>query len=391
MSSQAQPRRHDYKRLRRGVIAAALRRALSQPSRGRIISPMIEALHIVDNRARPDILEQLDMLAGAGERILSAGPPPAGMARPVKPVHCTMGSARLAGWRMRELVGTAQVIHAWSAQALWAGRELALATGRAPVLTIPAAPTTPDDWKTLRQAVGPGLVNVVAPTDFARRQLIAGQLPARFCHALPPAARALARPDEARGEVRGALGIGAGTKLLVAPDPLVRYAGHEYASWSHAILRHVPLDLRLAFPSSGPMADHMRFFAHTTGFDAEVHFTHGRFSVAQVIAASDITVFPQTRDVGVFTMAAAMAAGRTIVASNIGGMAELAGDGEVAALIEPGPRETSAGLLKLADDDDLARRLGRAARDWAAKMFDPSAVAAKLQAIYAAALETKAH
>ena len=133
---------------------------------------MIEALHIVDNRARPDILEQLDMLAGAGERILSAGPPPAGMTRPVKPVHCTMGSARLAGWRMRELAGTAQVIHAWSAQALWAGRELALATGRALVLTIPAAPTTPDDWKTLRQAVGPGLVNVVAPTDFARRQLI---------------------------------------------------------------------------------------------------------------------------------------------------------------------------------------------------------------------------
>ena len=78
--------------MRRKVIAACLRRALSRPACGRIISPMIEALHIVDDRARPDVLEQLDMLAGSGERILSAGPAPAGLARPVKPVHCTMGS-----------------------------------------------------------------------------------------------------------------------------------------------------------------------------------------------------------------------------------------------------------------------------------------------------------
>jgi len=239
--------------------------------------------------------------------------------------------------------------------------------------------------------VGPGLLNVAAPTDFARRQLIAAQLPARFCHVLPPAAKALARPDEARAEVRRALGVEASTKLLVAPDPLVRYAGHEYASWSHAILRHVPLDMRLAFPSSGPMADHVRFFAHTTGFNAEVHFTHQRFSVAQVIAASDITVFPQTRDVGVFTIAAAMAAGRTILASDLAPIAELTGDGEAATLIEPGPRETAAALLELAEDDDFARRLGRTARDRAARMFDPSAVAAKLQAIYAVALETKVH
>jgi len=349
---------------------------------------MIEALHIVDSHTRPDVLEQLDMLAGAGERILSAGPPPAGLARPVKPVHCTMGSARLAGWRMRELAGAEQVIHAWSDRALRAGRELALTTGRALVLTIPAAPTTRENWKALRQAVGPGLLNVAAPTDFARRRLIAGHLPARFCHTLPPAARPLARPDEARGEVREALGIDAGTKFLVAPDPLVRYAGHEYASWAHAILRHIPLDLSLAFPSSGPMVDHVRFFAHTTGFDADVHFTHGQFSVAQVVAASDIAVFPQTRDVGVFVMAATMAAGRAIVASGLGGITELAGDGEAATLTEPDPREIAAALLKLVEDDDLARRLGRGARDRAATMFDPSAVAAKLQAIYAAAIET---
>jgi len=352
---------------------------------------MIEALHIVDSQARPDMLDQLDMLAGADELVFSAGPPPWGIQRPVKPVHCTMGSSRLAGWRLRDLAGSARIIHAWSRQALWAGRELALTTGRAMVLSIPAAPTTPADWKTLRQAVGPGLLNVVVPTDFARRRLIAGQLPPAFCHVLAPAARAPANADEARGTVREALGIDGNMKLLVAPDPFVRHAGHEYASWSHAILRHIPLPLRLAFPSSGPMEDHVRFFAHTTGLDEEVHFTHGRFSVSQVIAAADIAVFPQTRPVGMACLSAAMSAGRAIVASGVGGMAELAPDGQAALLSGTGPRKTSAALMRLAEDDELARRLGRAASQRAGELFDPRAAAARLQAIYAAAVENKAH
>ncbi len=352
---------------------------------------MIEAMHIVDGLARPDVLEQLDMLAGADDRVFSVGPSPSGLAHPVKPVHCPMGSARLGGLRMRDLVGSAQIIHAWSPKALHAGRELALATGRAMVLTIPASPTTREDWKVLSQAVGPGLVNVVVPTDCTRRQLIAAQLPERFCHILPPAARTLAQAGQIRSEVRETLGIDEDTKLLTAPDPFVRYAGHEHASWSHAILRHALVDMKLAFPSSGPMADHVRFFAHTTGFDEEIHFTDGRFSVAEVLAASDIAIFPQTRATGVFALAAAMAAGLAILASNLDPMVELTGNGKVAVLAEPGPRETAAGLLKLADDDDLARRLGQAARDRAERMFDPAGVAEQLQTIYAAALETKTH
>jgi hypothetical protein len=352
---------------------------------------MIEALHIVDSQTRPDMLEQLDMLAGADDRVLSAGPPPPGLTHPVTPVHCTMGSSRLAGWRMRDQAGSAHIIHAWSTKALWAGRELALTTGRAMVLSIPAAPTIQADWETLRQAVGPGLLNVVVPTDFARRRLIAAELPPAACHVLAPAARALDNADEARRRVREALGIDANTKLLVAPDPFVRHAGHEYASWSHAILRHVPFELRLAFPSSGPMEDHVRFFAHTTGFDDEVYFTHGRFSVNQVIAAADIAVFPQMRDVGVACLCAAMAAGRAIAASGVGGIAELAPDGQAALLSGAGPRETSAALMRLADDDELARRLGRGASELASRLFDPGAAAQRLQDIYAAAMEAKAN
>jgi glycosyltransferase involved in cell wall biosynthesis len=138
------------------------------------------------------------------------------------------------------------------------------------------------------------------------------------------------------------------------------------------------------------MEDHVRFFAHTTGFDDEVFFTHGRFTVEQVIAAGDIAAFPQARDVGVVRLSAAMAAGLAIAASGVGGIAELAPDGEAALLSGAGPRETSAALMRLAEDDELASRLGQAARERAGVLFEPRAAAARLQAIYAAAMENKA-
>jgi len=303
-----------------------------------------------------------------------------------------MGSARLAGWRMRDQAGDAPIVHAWSQRALLAGRELALATGRAMVYSVPAAPAEPADMEDLRKAVGPGLLNVVAPTRFAVGRLVAAGLPERFCHTVAPAARPLSAADaaDARGRVREALGIGGGVKLLVSPDPFVRGAGHEYASWSHAILRHIPLELRLAFPSAGPMEEHFRFFAATTGFDEEVHFTQGRLAAAEVIAAADFAVFAQERDCGPMTMASAMAAGVPVAASGAGSLVELADGGRCGLLMGTGPRQTSAGLLKLVSDDSLAADLARSAAQAAQILFTPATVAAKLQEVYAKAMETKA-
>lgn len=351
---------------------------------------MIEALHIVDETVRPDMLDQLELLAAPNERILSVGPPPARLIGRAQPVHCTLGLPRMAGWRMRRRLGDAQVICAWSARALPAGRELALSTGHAMVYSIPAAPADAEARKALSEAVGPGLLNVIVPTDHARGRLIAAGLPGRFCHVAPPAAMPPEDPADARRAVRKALAIPDGAKLLVSPDPFVRYVGHEYASWSHAILRHIPLELRLAFPSRGPMEEHYRFFAATTGFDDEVFFTDGRLPAVDVIAAADVVVLAQTRDVGSCMMAAAMASGVAIAVSGAGSLTELSDGGACAMAMGTGPRATSAGLLKLVEDDSLAASLGGAAAAKARERFAPAVVAERLQEIYATAMETKA-
>lgn len=353
---------------------------------------MDSVLHIVDATTRPDVLDQLALLAGEGDRAVSVGPAPRHeLPVPVVAVHRPMGSALLTGWRMPSRAAGADVLHAWSPAAMQAGRELALTTGAAMVLSLPCA-GEPKQVRAVRQALGAGLFTVTVPTRSDREALVDAGLPARAVHVLPPAAPPPAADRSAvRKRVRDDLAIDESELLIAVPDPMIRSAGHDFASWAHAIVRQARGGLCLIFPGGGHLAEHVRWFAGTTGYDEEIFFTGERFAPAEVLAAADLAVFFHERDVGVLGLTAAMAWGLPIAASRTPEIAELTGDGAAALLTEPGdPREASAALLKLADEPQLAADLGAAARRIAAERSAPADVRRRLREIHAAAIEVKA-
>ena len=83
----------------------------------------------------------------------------------------------------------------------------------------------------------------------------------------------------------------------------------------------------------------------------------------------------------------AMAHGRPVVASAVGGLRELVRDGETGLLVPPGdPRALRAALEQLLGDAELRRRLGAAARERAREQFSWEAITAKTLAAYERAL-----
>jgi len=347
---------------------------------------MAVVLHIVDENTRADMLEQMALLIGADDRVVSAGHPPrrtAGLT--VTPVHRPMNRAALAGWRMRPAAESADVIHTWSPDATIAGRELALATGKPMVASLPQAGTS-SEVESLRRLVGPGLLHATVPTRAARRRLIGGGLGERLVHVLPPAAEPVADRHEARRAIRGELGIPDGEFLAVVPDDMIRHAGHHLASWAHAIVREAIEGVSLLLPGDGPLADHVRFFAATTGFDELVHLTGDRFSRGEALAAADVALLFRERDVGVGPLVAAMAAALPAAVGSTPEAVEITAGEQTAWLVEPGdPRAAAAALLRLAEDKPLAARLARAARRRAAECFTPEIGRSRLAEIYAAA------
>ncbi len=83
----------------------------------------------------------------------------------------------------------------------------------------------------------------------------------------------------------------------------------------------------------------------------------------------------------------AMAQGRPVVASRVGGVPEVIDDGRTGVLVTPGDsRELSRAVLALLDDPAARERLGRDARRAVAERFSVRALAAGLNAAFAKAI-----
>jgi glycosyltransferase involved in cell wall biosynthesis len=80
----------------------------------------------------------------------------------------------------------------------------------------------------------------------------------------------------------------------------------------------------------------------------------------------------------------AMAAGRPVVATAVGGLADAVRDGETGLLVEPGAvAALRAAIVRVRDDAELRHRLGAAAREVARRDLSPVAAAAATRAAYA--------
>jgi glycosyltransferase involved in cell wall biosynthesis len=105
--------------------------------------------------------------------------------------------------------------------------------------------------------------------------------------------------------------------------------------------------------------------------EGRVQLMGERFDVPALLADSDVFVLSSRSEGLPMAVLEAMAAGIPVVASNVGGVAELVVDGETGVLVPPGDVEAlGAALRRLVVDRQLRRRLGAAGRARAEALFD---------------------
>lgn len=169
-------------------------------------------------------------------------------------------------------------------------------------------------------------------------------------------------------------------------SPVVAYSGHLYPWKGVDLLLHALRDLpevRGRIVGGHPQeADlpRLQALAAALGIGGRVTFTGWvkRSAVATALAEADVLVLPHpatplaaqyTSPLKLFEY---MAARRPIVASDLPALREILADGQNAVLVPPGdPPALAAGIRRVLDDPDLARRLAdRAFHDVAAYSWD---------------------
>ena len=114
---------------------------------------------------------------------------------------------------------------------------------------------------------------------------------------------------------------------------------------------------------------------------------HGFVSESEhlrMVATSDVVIFPSLVPEGLGRLALlAMAAGKPVVASRIGGLAETVVDKKTGLLVEPGNvAEWRKALVSICSDEKLREVLGTAGKERFAREFSAESIVAKALADY---------
>ncbi len=222
---------------------------------------------------------------------------------------------------------------------------------------------------------------VTAPSDdLLRRAARLGATGILECVPYGADVRAFEVSADAAEAMRRRLGFGKEHIVVVGVGRLVAVKGFQYLVDAHAeALASVP-QLRLVLVGDGDLRGELEARVRALGVADSVVLTGAadRSEIPVYMAAANIVVVPSVRFGGYVdglpnVALEAMAAGKPLVASDVGGLPELVRDGENGVLVvEKDARALAEALVELARDAGLRERLGangrgeiRDARSWA--------------------------
>ncbi|GAA4229515.1 glycosyltransferase involved in cell wall biosynthesis [Streptosporangium album] len=167
---------------------------------------------------------------------------------------------------------------------------------------------------------------------------------------------------------------------------LLRVKGHRFLIEAAAMLSRQGRACTVVLIGEGPERSHLQTQATALGVD--VRFLGFRTDTAGFLARADIVVLPSLSEGLSNAVMEAMAAGRPIVATSVGGMPELLEDRGI-LIPASSPSALAEGIVRLLDDPELATALGAAARAWARKNLDVAVMAEQHINLYHRLLEAR--
>jgi L-malate glycosyltransferase len=187
----------------------------------------------------------------------------------------------------------------------------------------------------------------------------------------------------ARAGVRQELGVTDDEFVLLQVARLVPDKDHVTAL--RALARVVPQrpNVRLLIAGEGPELPTIQDTIARLGLQRHVRLLGLRTDVPRLLAAADLFLLSSVTEGIPLTVIEAMAASLPVVATGVGGMSEVVVHGETGALVPAKDPETMAGMVViLADIRSMRKRMGRAGKERAEKLFSETTMVANYRRLY---------
>src|SRR5262245_34901748 len=148
------------------------------------------------------------------------------------------------------------------------------------------------------------------------------------------------------------------------------------------ILDAVP-DARVVIAGDGPLREELMSQATAQGIRDRVLFLGSRSDTVELMAAFDVFVLPSVIQRMSNALLEAMAVGRPVVATDVGGNPEVVGDGEPGLLVPAGdPHQLAAAVVKLLGAPEMAVEMGAAGRRRVLERHRLDAMTRRIEELY---------
>lgn len=260
--------------------------------------------------------------------------------------------------RLRSILksGAFDVVHLHTGRATWLGGMAAWLAGVPAITTRRMDRRVKRGWKT-RLIYGRFVRCVAAISPGVRDGLRAAGIPDERIHLVPDAIDPHAwAPVRSRDDVRRELQTSDEAFVVLTCGVLERRKGHDVLLEAATRLP----DVHVWIAGAGSEAEALAEQVERTHLADRVQLLGARKDVADLLGACDLVAMPSRAEgLGVAALEA-LAAGRAVVASRVGGLADLIQDDRTGRLVPPEDAPALASAIeRFASDPELLQRCGR--------------------------------
>ena len=232
--------------------------------------------------------------------------------------------------------------------------------------------------------------HVVANSQAVRQVLIADGVPAEKVSVIYNGLdlKRLAPQTFSRAETLGLLGLDSETdppRRFISIVANMRHEVKDHRMFLRAARRVVEVvpDAAFLLAGEGELTDSLRELAAELGIHERTYFLGRCERVAELLSVSEICVLSSKAEGFSNSILEYMAAGRPVVATNVGGAAELIREGETGYLVPAGDDEMMAArLIDLLRDPNRSRMMGDAGKRIVEEQFSCEAQLSRTEDLY---------
>ncbi len=197
-------------------------------------------------------------------------------------------------------------------------------------------------------------------------------------------------PEKISTSIKNGLGIPPDHTVICTITHMLKHKGVIYLIKSASILLEHRKNVTFLLVGEGSLKDELKKLCVNLKIEKNVIFAGERSDIPEILSLSDIFVLPSLREGLPLTILEAMAYGKPVIATNVGGVPEVVKDRVSGILVSPkDPEALYNAMNELLSDKEKLQKMGHNGKKICNESFSSKTMVGKIEELYSFLINKK--